>query len=137
MANYYATARTNYFKVVDEEEFKSFFSNLPVDIITKNSENTGELLYGLLSTCESGGWPSYIFDDETGDEEEIDIVDEIGRRLTPGHVAIIQEIGAEKLRYLVGFSVAVNSELERVSVSIDDIYSKSLSLGNAITHAEY
>jgi hypothetical protein len=42
--------------------------------------------------------------------------------LAPGEVCIFQQVGAEKLRYLSGWAVAVNGAGERLQISIDDIY---------------
>ena len=46
-----------------------------------------------------------------------------------GEVAILQEVGAEKLRYLVGYAVAVNHRGETLAVSIDEVYGRVRNAG--------
>ena len=40
----------------------------------------------------------------------------------PDSVAVLQEVGHEKLRYLVGVALAVNADGEILKVSLDDLY---------------
>ena len=51
-----------------------------------------------------------------------DIMLEIAGILMDGEVFIVQEVGAEKMRYLGGWAVAINNKEEYVRVTIDDIY---------------
>lgn len=44
-------------------------------------------------------------------------------------MAVLEEVGAEKLRYLIGQALAVNHRGETISVSIDDIYKKIKQVG--------
>lgn len=133
MANYYGAARTNYFRVKDPEAFEAWASKYQVEVI-KNADG----LFGLLSDCpDSGSWPSSYFDEEKDDYVEIDIMQEVSAMLEDGEVAIFMETGAEKLRYLVGYAVAVNNRGETETISLQDIYSKAKKLGTNITVAEY
>lgn len=52
-------------------------------------------------------------------------------------MAIVREIGYEKMRYLVGYTVAVNAAGESLEVSLDDIYEAAKRLGKHITACEY
>jgi hypothetical protein len=53
-------------------------------------------------------------------------------------VAVFVEVGAEKLRYLTGWSFAVSAKGERVEVSLDEIYQRANdTLGGEITDASY
>lgn len=70
-------------------------------------------------------------------EEEIDFPRELSKHLAEGDVAIIQEIGYEKMRYFVGYAVAVNSKGKTVTVSLNEIYEHAKNLGNHISLCEY
>lgn len=70
-----------------------------------------------------------MYDEQSGEEREVDLVAEISSHLADGEVAILQEVGAEKLRYLTGYSIAVNSLGQTFSVDIDDIYQKVRDAG--------
>lgn len=65
------------------------------------------------------------------------IIDIVARHLIDGDVAVFQEVGSEKMRYVGGVSVAVNSKGETVRVDLDDIYEKAKALGENVTVAAY
>jgi hypothetical protein len=54
-----------------------------------------------------------------------------------GSVAVFFEVGAEGLRYLTGYAVAVNSAGRMVRVDLNDIFRLAESLGDELTAAEY
>jgi len=85
-----------------------------------------QTLVGLTGDFTSnGGLPSYCEDEDTGKAYEFDdFVKELSTHLEDGWIAIMMEVGAEKLRYLTGLSFAVNSKGDVERVSIDDIYEK-------------
>ena len=142
MANYCGFARSNYFRVKDLEAFRKAMEHCCVEIVhpekrVKNKDGTCRFeknmkLAGLLSNGEDG-WSGGYCDEATGDAVEIDIPDIVAEHLKDGEVAIFQEIGHEKLRYLTGVAVAVNNRKERVFVDIDEIYEKAEKLGKNIT----
>jgi len=118
MANYYGSGRTNYFKVKDKEKFEYFlFSIGGLSLI-----EDGKGRVGFLVKTESGDLPLEVYNDETDIVEEVDVLAELATHLEDGEVAVYQTVGAERLRYLVGYAVAINSKGEKVSVSINDIY---------------
>lgn len=78
-----------------------------------------------------------IYDEETGEETEIDYQEVFKRHLADDYVAIIVGAGAEKLRYISGYAIAFNNKGESVGVNLQDIYLLSKPLGNKITQAEY
>lgn len=116
MANWYGTARSNYFKVKDAEAFKVWAAQF--DAIELWDDERG---FGLGDTDE-GYWPSSVYNDETGEDRDIDFVHELSEHLTEDSVAVLMSAGAEKLRYITGYAVAVNHKGELVEVSLDDIY---------------
>lgn len=128
MANYVGSARSNYFRVRDEAAFSSWVETLP-GVVACRDDDEPERFVLLVEESDDGGWPNWRCDENTETEEEFDIHLEIAEHLAEGEVAILQEVGAEKLRYLVGYAVAVNHRGERLAVSIDDIYEKVREAG--------
>jgi len=89
--------------------------------VFKNEENTDLFaIYGGEST-DDGSWPSYDVEGDT----EIDLVTELAQHLPKGQIAVLLEIGAEKLRYLTGMAIAVNHEGRVVELTLSDIYRKA------------
>lgn len=134
MANYYAYARSNYFRVRDLDAFTEATDGLDLTVITR--EVSGTALVGLLCTAD-GGWPSYRRNPDTGDDEDFDLPDFIAPHLAERAVAVFLEVGWEKLRYLTGWAVAINHDGERAAVSLDDIYPLAAELGDDVTFASY
>ena len=133
MANFYGSARTNYFKVKNLAKFKKALDNADVQVV--GNVNDGELV--ALLSCGDGGWCSSYWDDVTGDAVEIDIPSIVAKHLKKGWVAVFLEVGAENLRYILGGAIAVNCKNESVYISLDSIYEKAKHLGKNITRAEY
>ena len=135
MANFYGTARTNYFKVKDEEKFKEFVNSMPDLHLIED----GEGRFGFYSESpDSGCFPSSYWDDETDEDIDIDIVGETAEHLAEGEVAIFMEAGAEKCRYINGWATAVNHTGEYVNISLMDIYKLAKEkFGIKPTLAEY
>ena len=133
MANWYGTARSNYFKVKNIEVFKEFTDSVGLDLHMKD-----DMVMIHPSNTEDGAWPSSYYDDEIDDYEELDLTTEISLHLQAGQVAVLMEVGAEKLRYVTGYTVAVYSNGETVQISLDDIYEKAAkAFGADVTRAEY
>jgi hypothetical protein len=132
MANYCSTARTNYFRVKDVDAFnawaKEYEDNYRVEVVDK--EDT----FAILFDSESGIPTSREVD---GDYDDIDFMDELSKHLADDEVAILHEAGAEKLRYINGFAIAINNKAERRVVSLDDIYTFAKELGKNVTLAQY
>lgn len=139
MANFYGSARSNYFEVKDNEVFEKEMARLPdVTVITQ-----GELVGIMVDDGDSGCFPSWQYneDDEIDMEDnEIDIADIVAGHLVDGAVAIFMECGAEKLRYISGWAQAINSKGECKTISLNDIYDVAAGLTNSmkeITRCEY
>jgi hypothetical protein len=135
MANYYGSSRSNYFKVKDVDKFKDFLNSMyDMEFI-----DDGNGRVGFLVTGEGGSIPCEIWDKEQDEYVDLDFDKLLAQHLQDGEVAVYQEVGAEKLRYLVGYSVAVNSKGETAMVSIADIYKIAQEElgGENITLCEY
>ncbi len=126
MANYVGTFRSNYFGVKDVDAFQQFCEKHNLEFIEKNSQ-CGFLMSpdteGGFSTC---GWDLH-------NEEETDILAEIAAHLAADQVAIIIEVGQEKLRYLVGLAWLVNADGEQKFLSLADL---ALEAAKSLTTAE-
>lgn len=118
MANYYATWRSNYFKVKDLDLFKKEIEPIDVEVLEK-----GE--YVALIQGQEGdgnGIPTWYYLEEEDEEEEWDLADFFGRHLKVGSVAVLMEAGAEKVRYVHGHAQAFSWTGEEVSLSLGEIY---------------
>lgn len=126
MADYVGYARSNHFRVRDEVSFLYWVGTLP-GVVTRREDGNAERFALLAEDGDDGGWPNWRHD--YGEEEEIDLHAELAGHLAEGEVAVLEEVGAEKLRYLVGYAVAVNHRGEKLAVSLDDIYEKVRAAG--------
>ncbi|MGB8218677.1 MAG: hypothetical protein WCE94_15370 [Candidatus Methanoperedens sp.] len=137
MSDWYGNSRSNYFRVKDIEKFKVFCARWGVEFIAKSDKPE---LIGFLGRSEYGGLPSYLTEEaQDGEMRELDSDDfykELAEQLKDGEVAVLVESGAQKLAYISGISIAVNSKGETLSVDINDIYEKAKTLGENITKAE-
>lgn len=121
MANFYGTARTNYFKVKDVEAFTEFVESINCVLIDYVID--GEKMYGFYSDDpDSGCFPSCRYNEETDQTEDINLVDEVAKHLVECEICIMMEAGAEKMRYIFGWATAFNHTGEYVNLSLSDIY---------------
>lgn len=134
MANYYESARSNYFIVKDVDAFKAELSGSGLAIETRQVDQV--TLVAMFADAENG-FPSEKYDPETYDSTELVWEDIFKRHLVDGQVAVIVGAGAEKLRYVNGWTVAYNNKGESVSINLEEIYDKAKALGANITHASY
>jgi hypothetical protein len=134
MANYYESARSNYFFVKDVDAFKAELDGSGLGI---ESRKVGELTQVGLFASEENGFPFEKYDQETYDSTELDWADIFKRHLVENQVAIIMGAGAEKLRYISGWAIAYNNKGESKSINLGDIYDLAKELGSEITRAEY
>ncbi len=127
MANYEGYLRSNYFAVKDETAFNTWCQGLGLEPI----KNDG--LIGFLGESV----PSDRSNPETGEIDDIDFPAELAAHLVEGHVAIFREIGHEKMRYLVGHTLAVNAKGDTRQINLDSIYDSAKELGEHATLCEY
>jgi hypothetical protein len=119
MANWYGTARSNYFRVKDKDAFLKWADGRRLGVF--KNEDSADLFAIHGGDTDDGSWPGYDMEGET----EIDLVRELAEHLPKGQVAVLMEIGAEKLRYLTGVAIAVNHKGRVVEVTLSDIYRKA------------
>ena len=114
MANYYAYCRSNYVAVKNPARFRALLEEYDVEVIEDEEERIG-----FLSNTESG-LPMHKEDDTDIDDDA-----RIPKLLKEGEVLVIQVIGWESMRYLVGYSIAINWDGRICSCNIDEIYSRA------------
>ncbi len=117
MANYYSKTRTNMFKVLDEKRYKEIVGNLICDgrIFSENVGKDGETYHFIAAD----GNLEYV--DPESDDEDLDLnlfLKELQKILPDDQVVIIEEVGSEALRYLVGYVIVLTSKEVR-SMSLD------------------
>lgn len=133
MANYYATTRSNYFRVKDAKAFEAWCRRRGIEFWT---QDTSDICICYAISGNETGWPYY--DPEKGDA--INLPAEIASHLDPRDAAILLEIGNEKLRYIVGSATAIHPDGTIVCIKLDDIYEEAEEVFGpdvTITGAEY
>ncbi len=130
MANYVAMTRSNYFQVKDRGAFEGFCELFELEVI-----KSGEQL-GFIVDSGEGSIPTMLCDVETGEGIDIDFMGLLAEHLTDGQVAVVMEIGYEKMRYLTGRALAVNFQGQQQMVDLAEIYQQAQELGQ-VTLAEY
>jgi hypothetical protein len=109
----------------------------PVEVISQK-DDSGRILYGFCDANDNGGGLDYFtYDDETGDEQEIEWVQILAKHLADGWVAIIMEVGHEKYRYFNGYAIAINSKGETRELNLNDIILAGKELGENVTGVGY
>ncbi|MFN7931015.1 MAG: hypothetical protein U0Y68_24430 [Blastocatellia bacterium] len=135
MANYTANFRSNYFAVKNVAQFQAFCTAFQLEMITGLENN--QTLYGFLNGGNESGLPATRYNDVIDDWEEVDFMNELATHLLDGHVAIVMEVGYEKLRYLIGVAQAVNAAGEMMEVDLEEIYMRAAALGLHRTSCTY
>ena len=111
MANYCSCSRTNYFRVTDEEKYKSLFENLvggEDEVHDFSKEENGVRYhafgaYGSIDYVAFNGGEDYDYDFDL-------FLEELQKILPDDEAFIYMESGHEKLRYITGLSVVVTKD---------------------------
>src|SRR5699024_9208236 len=72
MVNYYANARSNYFRVKDLTAFTREADRLGLEILSGDG-NGLVMVTPRLADFDDGAWPSEVWDEDTGEAENFDI----------------------------------------------------------------
>lgn len=123
MANYVGYARSNEFGVTDLDGLREALAPLSIELI---EEKPGRVI--LLSHGE-GGWPTSYYDEDLDDMVTVDLTATIAGVLAEGEVAVLMEVGAEKLRYLIGYATAINAAGETRTLGLEGIWPLARELG--------
>ena len=130
MADYIAHFRTNSFQTKDPAAFVDWVATIPGLEAHKSDPERKDSAFTIY---REGSEPQF-----TEDDVMIDLSVELAKHLADGEVAILMEIGHEKLRYLVGTAQAVHSDGRSIALSLCDIYRMvEKEFGVATNRAEY
>lgn len=119
MANYIASARSNKFRVKD---IAALQAAMPDDIEVYIESLPDRQVCLLVDNSDGAGWPSMIYDEANDDYLDWDVETAVAPHLEDGEWCVIKEVGAEKLRYLIGYATAFNNKGETYTISLDDIF---------------
>lgn len=128
--SYMAKTRSNYFHVKDPAAFEQFCHQLELKLI-----HSGDKLGFVVDSIE-GGIAMISCDEETGEPVDIDFMELLAEHLVEGQVAVVIEIGSDKMRSLTGRALAVNSQCMQRMVDLIQIYDLARTLGEMVTAAE-
>jgi hypothetical protein len=130
MANYYATIRTNYFCVMDEEKFREIINSCSAEDnihIFDNVQADGSKTFGFGCYGSIYGIPPG--EDEEDGENDLDaFYDALQTVLSEDDAIIITEIGNEKLRYLIGCCTVIT----RSKIQFVDVRNKAFDLAKTM-----
>jgi hypothetical protein len=138
MADYLATSRSNYFRVKDPTAFEEWCRDNSLDVWTAAlTEDTSEISHAVAAN--DGYWPSQRWDENQDDFIDFDFAGELAAHLKDNEVAILMEVGHEKLRYVCGYAQAIRSDGRVVELSLRDIYDRAAAAfpGSNVTEATY
>jgi hypothetical protein len=127
MADYYAASRSNYFKVNDAAAFETWCGEVSLQFW----KDDGSYAIFPDDDCDLGTWPAIGTAADEDDLDQDNLFAALARHLVPGHIAVLVEVGNEKLRYLGGYALAIDSDGRRAEVSLDDIYDKARAVFGA------
>lgn len=130
MANYYASSRTSYVKVKDKKKFNEWEKEVPGRLIMKEDKEHGTLYGFCFDDDDCGGIPDSRYDEEKDDFVEFNIYEEIQPHISDGWAITFIEVGAEKLRYLVGHAVIVTQDTIESSGLSEWVDKTMKALGN-------
>jgi len=135
MANYYEQCRSNYVKVKDKEAFRAFLDRFGGAVMMIEDDK------GRVGFLAEEGMPSTYMPDNSGTEpDDVDFVEELAAHLANHEVMIVMGTGYEKMRYLVGYAIAINNKKERREIDLAQIYELAKQVTRKpkrITRAEY
>lgn len=102
MANWYGSARSNYFAVKDLTAFEAWAAGAGLHVL-RAKDGSGKVGICPGEWSDDGGWP-VLYDDA---DDPRDLAEELQPHLADGEVAMLKEVGAEKLRYLTAHMLVV------------------------------
>lgn len=116
MANYVSRWRSNWFSVRDRAAFDAWVGRYPS--VTVETRDSGQVALFDAHDGDHDGVPSIWLDPETDEWVDVDFLGELSDHLAPDAVAVVMEVGAEKLRYLTGMIDAVRPDGSRLHQSL-------------------
>lgn len=136
MANYLATARTNYFRVTDEERYQKLFEHLVAgDEVKDLTKERDGVLYHGFGAYGSIDWQ----ENEEADCDFNHFLEELQKILPDDEAFIYQEVGHEKLHSVDGYGFVVTSKeirAESISSWAKEMVEELLGKDNRVTACE-
>lgn len=129
--------RSNYFAVRDADAFLAFCERHDLEPITKGNKASQ---YGFLSPRDVMFSPDMEDDFAREGEEgsgEADWLQELAKHIAGDDVAVVMQIGSDKMRFLMGHAWAVNGRGQTQELDLDEIYNRADALGRLPTLAQY
>jgi hypothetical protein len=120
--SYHATSRSNYFAVVDAGAFRAALASLGPTVTLFEGEGAHAGKFMLAGNGDDGAYPTVRVDPREEEDEEVDVPDLVAGHLPPGEVAVFMLAGADRLRFVVGWAVAIDHTGERVEVDLNQIF---------------
>ena len=114
--NFSEQGRTNYFKVKDKDALAKYAEESQSDVEWEGDK---------AALFADEGFQSQYENEETGEIEELDIVEAAKGFLADGEVLVMQCSGHEGQRSVAGWTLACNNKGELVSFDLNDIYEKA------------
>lgn len=114
MSDWKGSARTNYFRVIDMAGLEKALEPFNIDIKIHPEEPDYVMLHPG-NNSQDGGF-EWIIEDDEGMDLEFSFEDDVMPFVAEGEVVVMQECGADKLRYLNGSAQAYIRNGENVDV---------------------
>jgi len=131
MSDYYATVRTNYVQIEDLDGLMAALAPFQIQIggRRENLEGSGNNLY-CFTSGECGGWPTTVYKDDGESDEYDEFCFEscVMPYIKEGECLVALEVGAEKLRYLLGVAIAYvrhGDKIDSTSLNLNAIYKQA------------
>lgn len=132
---YYAVAKSNYFRVKNEDEFKEWAESISLTVYDKTiitEEGTVIKKFMITPDNEEGGWPVAICNEDIDDYMDCDVAEDLAKFLEDEEVAILIQVGNEGIRHIEGFVTAINNKEQRIDQALSDITARAGVLGDNI-----
>lgn len=129
--------RSNYFAVRDMAAFEAFCERHDMKMITESRDT---VRCGFLSPREvmfEDEMEDDLEDDEDEEEGESDWMSALASHIADGEVAVVMQVGNDKMRFLAAHAWAVNSQGATQELDLDEIYMRAGALGRVATLAQY
>jgi hypothetical protein len=126
MANFIATARSNYFRIKDRAAFEAWLNTVCYQELSILAKDDDPLRVGLNATHGDCSGFAINYEDENGEEQNL--LEGLAQHLADGEVAVLIEAGSERCRYISGYAVAVMADaaadggFKTLEVNLNDIY---------------
>lgn len=121
MADAYFLSRSNYFRVKSPAKFRKFAKTYGLDLWQED----GTFGIGPIRPGHGPSTDGYFPSHHPVTNREINFPKQLSRHLKEGEIAILMIIGWEKLCWVTGWAIAINSNGDCIRTQLEDIYKKA------------